>query len=54
LIAVVDQIKYVDGKEILNSERILAKQSYKDLLEDLRVKVEMKRVEEIANRKKNI
>jgi len=53
LIAVVDQIKYVDGKEILNSERILAKQSYKDLLEDLRVKVEMKRVEELANPKEN-
>lgn len=50
MIAVVDHIKIVDGKEILHSERILAKQNYKELLEDLHIQIELKRSKELTER----
>jgi len=54
MIAVVDQIKYVDGKEIMHSERIQAKQNFNELLEDLRVQIELKKIKKISERKTEI
>jgi len=53
LIAVVDQLRYVDGKEVVHSERIQAKQNFNELLEDLRVQIELKKIKEISEPKEN-
>ena len=51
MIAVVDQLRLVDGKEVLHSERIKAKQNINELLEDLHIQIERKRIKEISERK---
>jgi len=42
----------VDGKEVVHSERIQAKQNFNELLEDLRVQIELKKIKEISERKR--
>lgn len=45
-IAIVDQLNYLDGKDVVPSERILAKQRLPELLVELRTQVEMKRIKD--------
>ena len=45
VIATIDQLETLDGKEVTKSERIKAKQAYDDLLIDLYHSAEMRRIE---------
>jgi len=48
-IALCEQIQFYDGKDVLHSERILAKQNLNDLLIDLNTEIEMKKFKEATN-----
>jgi hypothetical protein len=50
-IAIVDQIELFDGKEVLNSERILAKQRMQELQIELLTQIELKNMEKERKRK---
>ena len=45
VIAILDQLESLDGKEIIPSERIAAKQKLNDLYTDLQSHQELKRIE---------
>lgn len=53
LIAKVESLKYIDGTEVLPSHRIVAKQKLDDLIVELRTQIEMKKLKEEIERKKN-
>jgi len=53
LIAIVDQLDILDGKEVTPSERIQAKQNLEPLTVDLYTRIELKRMENERKQKEN-
>ena len=47
----MDQLDLLDGKEVLSSERILAKQRLQELQIDLLTQIELKNIEKERKRK---
>ena len=48
----MDQLRQIEGKEVVPSEKILAKQKLPELLIDLKTAIEMKRIKDTNERKR--
>lgn len=53
MIAIVDQLDVLDGKEVTPSERIQAKQNLESLTIDLYTRIELKRMENDRKKQEN-